>query len=39
MLTIPGHKGKANQYHTKIPPTDVGEDARKKEPYTLLVGM
>jgi hypothetical protein len=23
MLTIPGHKGNANQNHTKIPPTPV----------------
>jgi hypothetical protein len=44
MLTIPGHKGNANQNHTKIPPqpcqnstppTNVGEDMGKKEPsYT-----
>jgi hypothetical protein len=48
MLTIPGHKGNANQNHTKIPPTplrittittNVGKDVDKKEPYTLLVGM
>jgi hypothetical protein len=37
MLTIPGHKGNANQNHTKIPPhpTGVGEDVGKKKPlYT-----
>jgi hypothetical protein len=44
MLTIPGHKGNANQNHTKIPPHPcqnsyhhpVGEDMGKKEPmYTV----
>jgi hypothetical protein len=52
MLTIPGHKGNANQKHTdsispllecqssRIPPTtNAGEDAGKKEPSPLLVGM
>jgi hypothetical protein len=43
MLTISGHKGNANQNHTKIPltsmrtppTTNVGEDAERKEPsYT-----
>jgi hypothetical protein len=44
MITIPGHKGNANQNHIKTlpflleylssgtpPPTNVGEDIRKKE--------
>jgi hypothetical protein len=50
VLTITGHKGNANQNHTKIPPhscislktpptTNVGEDEGKRNPQTLLVGM
>jgi hypothetical protein len=42
MLTIPDHKGNANQNHVTIPPsrtqttTSVGEDVGKKEPsYTV----
>jgi hypothetical protein len=51
VLTIPDHKGNANQKHTKILPsvriatsrtstTNVGEDAGKKEPsYTAGVNV
>jgi hypothetical protein len=41
MFTIPGHKGNANQNHTKTPPqipptTNIGKDAGKNGPsYTV----
>jgi hypothetical protein len=49
VLTIPGHKENTNQNHTKIqphllewlssktPPTGVGKDVGKRNPYMLLV--
>jgi hypothetical protein len=45
LLTIPGHKGNANQNHIKIPPYSVTIATiknikwGKRKPHTLLVGM
>jgi hypothetical protein len=48
MLTIPGHKGNANQNQVNFllewlplrtpPPTNVGEDAGKREPLYVVSG-
>jgi hypothetical protein len=38
MLTIPGHKGNANQNHTKIPPSLLLEMLPLRTPPTTNVG-
>jgi hypothetical protein len=43
MFTSPGHKGNANQNHTKVPPHHqqqmLARMQGKRNPHTLLVGM
>ena len=42
LLNVTQHQGNTNQNHNEIPPhttTDVGEDAKKGNLPTLLVGM
>jgi hypothetical protein len=38
MLTIPGHKGNANQNHVKIPPHSFLEKLSSKTPLPTNVG-